>query len=60
MNKDFNPRRYGMVTYPLCNGTGLLIMDTEKMSLSARTVCVKCGGFGAIKKEEEIFKSPSN
>lgn len=57
MNKNFNPQRYGMVVCPLCNGKGFLIMDTEKMGDLVRKVCVKCGGFGAIKKEGEVLKS---
>jgi DnaJ-class molecular chaperone len=60
MNKNFNPQRYGMVVCPLCNGKGFLIMDNEKRDVSVRRVCVKCGGFGAIKKEEEVFKSLGN
>jgi hypothetical protein len=60
MDKNFAPGKYGMVICPLCDGKGVLIKDSEGTGVSARKVCIKCGGFGAIKKEEEVFGSPGN
>jgi DnaJ-class molecular chaperone len=60
MDKDFVPEKYGMVICPLCGGRGFLIKQSDQIKVTLRKVCTKCGGFGAIKKEEEIFKSPSN
>ena len=60
MDKNFAPGKYGMVICPLCHGKGFLTKDSEGTGVSVRKVCVKCGGFGAIKKEEEVFGSPGN
>jgi hypothetical protein len=30
------------------------------MNITLRRVCTKCGGFGAIKKEEEVFGNLGN
>ena len=60
MDKHFAPGTYGMVICPLCDGKGFLIKDSEGTGVFVRNVCVKCGGFGAIKEEEEVLGSPGN
>jgi DnaJ-class molecular chaperone len=60
MDKNFSPGKYGMVICPLCDGKGFLIKSSEEISVSVRKVCVKCGGFGAIKKEEEAYRNLGN
>jgi hypothetical protein len=60
MDKDFAPGKYGMAICPLCNGKGFLIIQSEGTGVPLRKVCIKCGGFGAIKKEEEVFGGPGN
>ncbi len=60
MDKKVAPGKYGMVICPLCDGKGFLIKDSEWTGVSVRKVCIKCGGFGAVKKEEECFGSPVN
>jgi DnaJ-class molecular chaperone len=57
MDKNFAPGKYGMVICPLCDGKGVLIKDSEGTGVSVRKVCIKCGGFGAIKREEKVFRS---
>ena len=57
MDKNFAPGKYGMVICPLCDGKGFLIKNSEGTGVSVRKVCVKCGGFGAIKREEKVFRS---
>jgi len=44
--KTFEPKKYGMVFCPCCNGVGY-IQNPE------RKCCPKCGGFGFVKKESE-------
>jgi DnaJ-class molecular chaperone len=46
-DKNFHPKRYGMVVCPLCNGSGRLVNEPGGL----KEVCLKCGGFGHIKKE---------
>jgi len=60
MDKDFLPERYGMAVCPLCSGKGFLIKYSAQANVTLRKVCIKCGGFGAIKKEEEIFGNLGN
>jgi len=60
MGKDFVPEKYGMVICPLCNGKGFLIKPVDQINVMLRRVCATCGGFGAIKKEEEVSRSPGN
>ena len=60
MDKDFVPEKYGMVICSLCGGKGFLIKFSEQVDVTLRKVCIKCGGFGAIRKEEEAFKSLGN
>jgi len=60
MDKNFAPGKYGMVICPLCDGKGVLIKDSEGAGFSVRKVCIKCGGFGAIRREEKIFRSLRN
>jgi hypothetical protein len=60
MDKNFSPEKYGMVICPLCAGKGFLIKDSEGTGVSVRKVCIKCGGFGAVKKEEEAYRSLEN
>ena len=60
MDKNFTPEKYGMVICPLCDGRGFLIQQSGQINVTARRVCTKCGGFGAIKKEEEVFRSLEN
>jgi DnaJ-class molecular chaperone len=55
MKNNFALGKYGMVICPLCDGKGFLIKDSEGTEVSVRKVCIKCGGFGAIKKEEDVF-----
>ncbi len=60
MHKNFVPEKYGMVLCPVCGGKGFLVKCSEQVSVTLRKVCIKCGGFGAIRKEEEVFKSLGN
>jgi len=57
MRKEFIPERYGMVICPLGNGKGFLIKSSGLSDNFSRNVCAKCGGFGAIRKEEELLRS---
>jgi hypothetical protein len=57
MDKNFTPGKYGMVICPLCDRKGFLIKGSDEMSVSIRRVCIKCGGFGAMKREEKVFRS---
>jgi DnaJ-class molecular chaperone len=45
-DKRFHPQKYGMAACPLCDGTGRLINKPGGLE----EVCLKCGGFGHIKK----------
>jgi len=51
--KTFDPKKYGMVICPWCNGDGY----TRNPN---RQCCPKCGGFGLIKNEpkEDMNTSP--
>ena len=60
MHKDFVPEKYGMVICPVCNGKGFLIKSPDLTDIFSRSVCIKCGGFGAIRKEEEVLRSLEN
>jgi DnaJ-class molecular chaperone len=60
MDKDFVPEKYGMVICPLCGGKGFLTKFPEQVKVTLRKVCIKCGGFGALRKEEEVFESLGN
>ena len=60
MDKKFAPEKYGMVTCPLCRGKGFLIKVSDQSHVMLRRVCTECGGFGAIKKEEETFENVGN
>ena len=46
-DKTFHPKKYGMVACPLCNGSGRLVNKSNGL----KEVCLKCGGFGHIRKE---------
>jgi DnaJ-class molecular chaperone len=47
MDKEiFQPERYGMVICPSCNGQGYI-------QTPERQCCLKCGGFGFVRKETE-------
>ncbi len=48
-NQEFNPGRYPMVLCPECKGKGKF-SDQEKKLF----VCSLCGGFGLIKRENNI------
>ena len=37
-----------------------LIKQSGQINLASRSGCIRCGGFGAIKKEEEVLTSPGN
>jgi len=60
MDKEFVPEKYGMVACPHCSGRGFLIKQPDEINVTLRRVCTKCGGFGALKKEEEVFRSLGN
>jgi len=60
MDKNFAPEKYGMVTCPLCVGKGFLINYPDQTNATLRRACTKCGGFGALKKEEGTFGSLGN
>jgi hypothetical protein len=45
--RKFDPEKYGMIICPGCNGHGFI------EDYVGRNVCLKCGGFGLIKKEED-------
>jgi hypothetical protein len=51
MEKHFDPEKYGMLFCPVCNGDGKLLIDRDSFD-----VCMKCGGFGLIRKEMQGFK----
>jgi DnaJ-class molecular chaperone len=48
MGKLFNPQKYNMVFCPVCNGEGKILKDPGGFD-----VCLKCGGFGFVKREPE-------
>jgi DnaJ-class molecular chaperone len=60
MYKDFVPEKYGMTICPVCNGKGFLIESSGLTDVFSRSVCAKCGGFGAIRKEEKVLRSLEN
>ena len=60
MHKDFVPEKYGMAICPRCNGKGFLIRSTGLSDHISKSVCAKCGGFGAIRKEEEVLRGHEN
>lgn len=60
MDKKFAPEKYGMVICIICGGKGFLIKVSDRINVTLRRVCTKCGGFGAIKNEEETFGSLEN
>jgi DnaJ-class molecular chaperone len=60
MDEDFVPKKYGMVLCPLCNGKGFLNKGSALNDTYVKSVCTKCGGFGAIRKEEEVFRNVGN
>jgi hypothetical protein len=61
MHKDFVPERYGMVICPVCNRKGFLIKSSGMTDILSRSVCVKCFGFCAFRKEEEVvLRNPEN
>jgi DnaJ-class molecular chaperone len=47
MDKTFDPEKYEMVFCPFCNGKGKFVKNPD-----GSDVCMRCGGFGLIKKEE--------
>ena len=51
MVKTFNPDKFNMALCPICNGKGKLPKNPNGFD-----ACRRCGGFGLIKKESEIFK----
>ncbi len=55
IGRHFIPERYGMTYCPICKGIGKLFNELWEGS-----VCEICGGFGLVKKEEEIkqFRVP--
>ena len=57
MCRDFVAEKYGMVICPLCNGKGFLVKSSGLSDDFSRSVCAKCGGFGALRKEEEVLRS---
>jgi len=60
MDKHFVPEKYGMVLCPLCNGKGFSNKRFDPNGIFVRSVCIKCGGFGAIRKEEEVSRNVGN
>ncbi len=48
-NKRLDPGRYGMILCPECKAKGKLLDQHEKVC-----VCTVCGGFGLIKKENNV------
>jgi len=49
--KTFGPERYNMLLCPECKGAGKKSIGSEYIK-----VCLKCGGFGWIKKDENSVK----
>ena len=47
MDKSFDPEKYRMLPCIECDGNGILLNEFEDIE-----VCLRCGGFGFIKKEE--------
>jgi DnaJ-class molecular chaperone len=60
MDKKFAPEKYGMMICPLCRGKRVLIKVSDQPQVMLRRVCTECGGFGAIRKEEETFENVRN
>ncbi len=54
MDRKFNPRKYGMMTCPLCNGHGHIHYSADVR------VCQNCGGFGFVRIEVETFDQKGN
>jgi DnaJ-class molecular chaperone len=48
-NKRLDPGKYGMILCPGCKGKGKFLDQDEKVC-----VCSVCGGFGLIKKENNV------
>jgi DnaJ-class molecular chaperone len=55
MGKTFNPQKYNMAFCSDCNGKGKLTKIPGEFD-----VCRRCGGFGIIKNESEIFEEVNN
>ena len=55
MGKTFNPKKHNMVFCSVCNGKGKLPRNSNEFD-----VCRRCGGFGLIKDESEIFEEVEN
>ena len=47
MNKTFDPEKYQMRIFSVCDGYGLIRSSDDVK------VCENCGGFGFIKKDEK-------
>jgi len=60
MHNDFAPEKYGMMICPVCDGKGFLTKSSGLIDNFSRSVCAKCGGFGAIRKDEEVLGSLGN
>jgi DnaJ-class molecular chaperone len=54
-NQEFDPGRYRMVLCPECKGKGKLSGRDKKLF-----VCSLCGGFGFIKRENNISEQTLN
>jgi DnaJ-class molecular chaperone len=54
MDKSFDPEKHGMVMCPECKGNGKFPKGPE-----GTRVCSKCGGFGLIKKEQDLAEQHS-
>jgi len=49
IKKRLDPARYGMILCPECKGKGKFLDQDKKVF-----VCNLCGGFGLIKKENNV------
>lgn len=48
-NKRLDPGRYGMILCPECKGKGKFLDQHKKL-----LVCSLCGGFGLVKKKNDL------
>jgi DnaJ-class molecular chaperone len=51
-SKMFDPKKYGMIFCPVCNGSGKSFDEVKGVN-----VCQLCGGFGLMKKEKREIAS---
>ncbi len=54
MDRKFNPKKFGMMACPLCDGCGHIHYPDDVR------VCQNCGGFGFIREKIETLGEKGN